>query len=212
MPTIPELQSGLAAAITDNTNGENTAARVREFLESVIQFLEDNDVALTVSDITDFPQILIDLGTAADEAARLAVLGITDDPWTDGALRIGNDEGGADDITPNGVLGLVFAELDSADQTTGTDETLAWSASAPEDRLTVTASINILNATGFDGKGAHILTVIQDATGGRAITFNATNFEAHNGADLTENDAANAITVYVLLDVGTSKIQVFKAG
>ena len=105
-----------------------------------------------------------------------------------------------------------FTETQNFNATTLTDaSTISWDASANQVTSVTLGGNRTLGAASnqIDG-GVYVISIIQDGTGSRTVTFNS-NYKFVNGTTPTLSTAANARDVLVFVSNGTNMFEIGRA-
>lgn len=107
-------------------------------------------------------------------------------------------------LDPNTVNAYTKAQYVSVTNESSVSGTKPWDAAANPDRVfELVGATTISNPSNANQVQSGTLTFIQDATGGRTVSWD-TNFVGRNGADIPAVDTtANAVTIIFYVIVGT---------
>ena len=102
-----------------------------------------------------------------------------------------------------------FTKTQNFNATTLTDEaTITWDASANQvTSVTLTNNRTLAAATNQVDGGVYVLSVVQDGTGSRTLSFNS-NYKFTGGTAPTLTTGANARDVIVFLSNGTNMFEI----
>lgn len=102
-----------------------------------------------------------------------------------------------------------FTKTQNFNATTLTDEaTITWDASANQvTSVTLTNNRTLAAATNQVDGGVYVLSVVQDGTGSRTLSFNS-NYKFTGGSAPTLTTGANARDVIVFLSNGTNMFEI----
>ena len=102
-----------------------------------------------------------------------------------------------------------FTKTQNFNATTLTDEaTITWDASANQvTSVTLTNNRTLAAATNQVDGGVYVLSVVQDGTGSRTLSFNS-NYKFTQGSAPTLTTGANARDVIVFLSNGTNMFEI----
>ena len=102
-----------------------------------------------------------------------------------------------------------FTKTQNFNATTLTDQaTITWDASANQvTSVTLTNNRTLAAATNQVDGGVYVLSVVQDGTGGRTLSFNS-NYKFTGGTAPTLTTAASSTDVLVFLSNGTNMLEI----